>query len=58
MSNDVKVINVKLDADTKNKFEILCFMKNKKLQEYCLELIQEIINQNADLIADVDSKRE
>ena len=35
-----------------------CFMKNKKLQEYCLELIQESINQNADLIADVDSKRE
>ena len=50
MSNDVKVINVKLDADTKNKFEILCFMKNKKLQEYCLELIQESINQNADLM--------
>ena len=37
MSNDVKVINVKLDADTKNKFEILCFMKNKKLPAISIE---------------------
>ena len=58
MNEKSKVINVKLDAETKSKFETLAFIKRTTLQDLCIDLINESIKANADIIADVESKRE
>ena len=58
VDNKAKVINVKLDADTKSKFETLAFIKRTTLQDLCIELINDTIKANADIIAEVESKRE
>ena len=47
------VINVKLDAETKKKYETLAYLKGVKLQELTLQLIQDAISENEDLIAEV-----
>ena len=58
MNEKSKVINVKLDAETKSKFETLAFIKRTTLQDLCIDLINESIKANADIIADVESTRE
>ena len=59
MSNEnQKVINIKLDADTKRKFEILAFIRDCKLQELCTELIQAAIKENADKIDAVEKLKD
>lgn len=55
--NKVKVINVKLDAETKSKFETLAYLQGVKLQDLCLQLINTAINDNADAIADAEKLR-
>lgn len=47
---NISVINVKLDAETKGKYETLAFLKGVKLQELTLELINDAISENADAI--------
>lgn len=59
MSNEKeKVINVKLDADTKRKFEILAFIKDSKLQDLCAELIKAAIKENSDKIDAVEKLKD
>lgn len=59
MSNEnQKVINVKLDAETKSKFETLAFIKNCKLQDLCTELIKAAIKENADKIDAVEKLKD
>lgn len=53
-----KVINVKLDAETKRKFEILAFIKDCKLQELCAELIKASIKENADKIDAIEKLKD
>ena len=52
-----KVINVKLDAETKSKFDTLAYLNDVTLQELCLKLIKESIIANADAIADAEQIR-
>ena len=59
MSNEKdKVINVKLDAETKRRFEILAFIRDCKLQELCTELIEAAIKENADKIDAVEKLKD
>ena len=53
-----KTINLKLDSETKSKFETLAFIKRSKLQDLCEELVKDAIKENADIIAEVESKRD
>ena len=53
-----KVINVKLDAETKSKFETLAFLRRLTLQDLCKELIKETIEANSDKIAEAENLRE
>lgn len=57
MTEKAKVINVKLDAETKSKFETLAYLQDVSLQDLCLQLIQESIIANADVIADAEQLR-
>ena len=58
MSKDKsKVINVKLDAETKSKFETLAYLQDVSLQDLCLQLIQDSIKANADIISDAEKLR-
>ena len=52
-----KVINVKLDAETKSKFDTLAYLNDVTLQELCLKLIKESIINNADAIANAEQIR-
>ena len=45
-----KVINVKLEPETKDKITTLAYLKNIKLNDLCVELIEKAINDNADAI--------
>lgn len=51
--NKTSVINVKVDAETKGKYETLAYLKGVKLQELTLQLINNAINENANAIAEV-----
>lgn len=53
-----RVINVKLDEATKNKFETLAFLRRRTLQDLCKELITETIEANADKIAEAEDLRD
>lgn len=53
-----KVINIKLDAETKSKIETLAFIRRCKLQDLCKELIDNCIKENADKIATAEKLRE
>ena len=55
--NKVKVINVKLDAETKSKFETLAYLQGASLQDLTLQLIKEAINKNSDVIGEVEKVR-
>ena len=58
MADNKKVINIKLDEDTKSKFETLAFIKRSTLQDLCIELINQTIEANADKIAEAEKLRE
>ena len=53
-----KVINIKLDEETKSKFETLAYIKRKTLQDLCKDLINESIKANAKKIAEAEKLRE
>lgn len=53
-----KVINIKLDAESKSKIETLAFLRRLTLQDLCKELIKETIEANADKIAEAENLRE
>lgn len=53
-----KVINIKLDAETKSKIESLAYLKRKSIQDLCKELIDDCIEANADKIAEAEKLRE
>lgn len=57
MTDKPKVINVKLDADTKSKFETLAYLQDVTLQELCIKLINTAIVDNADAIAKAEELR-
>lgn len=53
-----KVINVKVDAETKDKLDTLAYIKGGiSLQELCIALINKEVESNADAIADVEKAR-
>lgn len=58
MSNKkLKTINLKIDAETKSKFETLAYLENMKLQDLIMQLIKDAINKNANAIAEVEKVR-
>lgn len=58
MSNKkLKTINLKIDAETKSKFETLAYLENMKLQDLTMQLIKDAINKNANAIAEVEKVR-
>lgn len=57
MSEKSKVINVKLDAETKSKFETLAYLQDMSLQDLTLQLIKDSIDANAGVIADAEQLR-
>lgn len=46
-----KVINVKLEPETKKKFDALANLLDCNIQDLCLKLIKNAIDKNADAIA-------
>lgn len=46
-----KVINVKLEPETKKKFDALANLLECNIQDLCLTLIKNAIDKNADAIA-------
>lgn len=52
-----KTINVKLDAETKSKYETLAYLQDASLQDLTLQLIKDAITNNADVIAEVEKVR-
>lgn len=54
---NVKPINVKLDSETKSKFETLAYLQNMSLQDLGEKIIKDAINKNADVIADAEKLR-
>lgn len=59
MSNDKpQVINVKLDAENKSKFETLAFIRRCSLQKLCIDLIMDALEENADKIAEIEKQRD
>lgn len=57
MSEKNKVINVKVTEETKSKVETLAYLQGITLQDLCGGLIQNIIIENADVIADAEQLR-
>lgn len=57
MSEKKKVINVKVDDETKSKLETLAYLQGISLQNLCEQLIQDAIIDNADAIADAEQIR-
>ncbi len=57
MTNETKTINVKLDIETKSKFETLAYLQGASLQDLTLQLIKEAINKNSDVIGEVEKVR-
>ena len=57
MSEKPKVINVKVDEETKSKLETLAYLQGISLQNLCEQLIQDAIIDNADAIADAEQLR-
>ncbi len=57
MSEKPKVINVKVDEETKSKLETLAYLQGLTLQNLCEQLIQDAIIDNADAIADAEQLR-
>ena len=57
MSEKKKVINVKVDDETKSKLETLAYLQGVSLQNLCEQLIQDAIIDNADAIADAEQIR-
>ena len=57
MSEKSKVINVKLDAETKSKFETLAYLQDMSLQDLTLQLIKDSIDANGGVIADAEQLR-
>ena len=57
MSEKKKVINVKVDDETKSKLETLAYLQGISLQNLCEQLIQDAIIDNADAIADAEQLR-
>ena len=55
--NDVKPINIKLDVETKNKFETLAYLQGMSLQDLGVKIIKDAINVNADAIAKAEELR-
>ena len=55
--NPKKVINVKIDADTKSKLDTLAYLQDVKLQDLCIGLINDALSNNADAIAEVEKAR-
>lgn len=55
MSNEKpKTINLKIDAGTKSKFETLAYLQDMKLQDLMMQLINNAINENAEIIAEAE----
>lgn len=55
MSNEKpKTINLKIDAETKSKFETLAYLQDMKLQDLMMHLINNAINENAEIIAEAE----
>lgn len=54
---NLKTINLKLDAETKGKYETLAYLKGVKLQDLTLQLINNAISENAEAIAEVEKVR-
>lgn len=52
-----KVINLKLNPDVKSKLDTLAYLQDVKLQDLCIGLINDAINDNADAIAEVEKAR-
>lgn len=52
-----KTINLKIDAETKSKFETLAYLQDASLQDLILQLINNTINENAEIIADAEKLR-
>lgn len=53
-----KVINVKVDAETKDKLDTLAYIKGGiSLQELCIALINKEVEDNAKAIEDVEKAR-
>ena len=57
MSEKNKVINVKVDDETKSKLETLAYLQGISLQNLCEQLIKDAIIDNADAIADAEQIR-
>lgn len=57
MTKKDKVINVKVDEETKSKIETLAYLKGVSLQDLCFQIIQDSIIANADVIADAEQLR-
>ena len=53
-----KVINIKLDAETKSKLETLSYIKRCSIQDLCFKLIDDSLKANADKIAEAEKLRE
>ena len=57
-SDKLQVINVKMDNETKSKIETLAFIKRLSLQDLCLKIFKDAIVEHAEVIDEVESKRE
>lgn len=51
---NISVINVKLEPETKKKFDAIANLLNCSKQELCLKLIENAIDKNADAIANYE----
>lgn len=56
-SENIKTINLKIDRETKKKFETLAYLQDMKLQDSIMQLIKEAIDKNKDVIAEVEKVR-
>ena len=57
-ADEKKVINIKLDADTKSKLETLAFIRKQTIQELCESIFIKEIEAFADKIEQVEKLRE
>lgn len=58
MTKKDKVINIKLDAETKSRLETLAYIKRQSIQDLCLNLILDTVTANKDVIEKAEKLRE
>lgn len=56
-ADKLKTVNLKFDAETKQKLETLAFIKDMKLQTLCETIIKAEIDANADAISKVEKAK-